>query len=188
MGNFCRHLLLAGIIGLAVLSSCSKADFVIGKDGWPLASEHISGAVFQKVVDGHGWRFNSAYLIDSDGRLSGEPYYSDKKDQFPVDYLFSGSNVTEYWDLDEYPDGIFRVRKFQYDESVNGILIDGTSDMRISSLKEDFIVAVVHVGNDTDGRKIFIRSTWRRMDEDELEDVKRSHPLNYSRLLRKDNK
>jgi len=182
MAKFFGHLIMAGLISLFTLGACTKADFVIGEDGWPLVSEHISGSVFRSMVNDNGWGFYSAYLIDSEGKLSRDPYY-DGKDDKPADYLFSGSNLTEYFDLDAYPEGIYRVWEYGYDESENGLVVDGKLKMKVYSLKENFMTAIILAGVDSDGRRIFVRSSWYRMDEEELDAVKKSHPINYSRLL-----
>ena len=178
-------LVIAGVVLLTAAASCEKADYVMGEDGWPVVSNSISEEYFRDVVDGFGWYFVSGYTIDSDGKVTDEQYYKDLIGGSTTDYFFEGNHVTEFWISDAYLASFYRISRFSYDESDNGLIIGKTLQMKITSLKKDKIVAIDYVGQHSDGTKVFVETTWKRMSEEQLEKVREEHPTDFNEFRNK---
>ena len=57
--------------------------------------------------------------------------------------------------------------------------------MKITSLKKDKIVAIDYVGQHSDGTKVFVETTWKRMSEEQLEKVIAEHPTDFNEFRNK---
>lgn len=176
---------------IAILSclfvSCGKGmnemeSFYIGADLWPVSNEAISEDYLRQTLDGFGWHWIEGKTI-KDGKVTGENYYQERDGAVTNDYYFHDGIVTSFIAPDFYPVLCYWNQTIRYDDEHNDLWIRETDQLRIVNIDSEHFTAVENVGVKSDGTKVFVLNTWRKMSNAELKHYEETYNRDFSELL-----
>lgn len=170
---------------LFMQSSCSKDDeltFKFDENGecyYP-SVRSISADNFEKNVVGYGWKHVSTRGIDANGECMKGGYYDDLAGAAPHHYLFESGDALKmfYGSMALHKSG-FTTYTYSYKPESNRVVVGSDAKMQILSVEGDLLKVVEYMAVLSGGTKVYGYSTYKRMTDSELEEIRRYYSVDF---------
>lgn len=146
----------------------------------PASLTPISSARFEEDVVGYGWKHVHTYEINPDGTCQTQDYYKDLDGAGPIQYYVeSNYSLKKYMYIDAYPASGFRTVAYTFSDG-NRLLSNQNTVFQILSVNGDTMEILDWLGIRAGGTEIYGYSIYRRMTNQELEEVQKTYHTDLS--------
>ena len=168
-------------------TSCNHDDvnfptFTFNENGEcePASLTPISSARFEEAVVGYGWKHVHTYEINPDGTCQTQDYYKDLDGAGPIQYYVeSHSSLKVYMYVDAYPASGFRTVAYTFSDG-NRLLSNQNTVFQVLSVNGNTMEILDWLGIRAGGTEIYGYSIYRRMTNQELEEVQKTYHTDLS--------
>lgn len=179
--------ILLVFLSIFCFTSCNHDDvnfptFTFNENGEcePASLTPISSARFEEAVVGYGWKHVHTYEINPDGTCQTQDYYQDLTGTGPTQYYVeSNSSLKKYMYIDAYPAWGFRTVAYTFSDG-NRLLSNQNTVFQVLSVNGDTMEILDWLGIRAGGTEIYGYSIYRRMTNQELEEVQKTYHTDLS--------
>lgn len=180
---------LLGVLFLLVAhASCNDDEELLfkfdanGECYYPSVST-LSQERFKESVVGFGWKHINTYEIGIDGECLKREYYADIVGSAPCYYYFESPTLLKtYMYMNAFPAGGFRTDAYEYTDANRVVTSGQHAVLQIISVDKGLMKAVEYLGVLAGGTKVYGYATYQRMTEQELEECRKNHPIDFSNM------
>lgn len=173
------HTALFVMLTFFFLTSCDEED-----DARLPSIQLTTAQNLTRCVDGKGWRHVESHEIKTDGGIDKHDYWSGTTGSSPVQYSFSGGELSTYMYIDAYPISGYSTARYTFDEGTNRLMAGGNEVFTVLSVTPDELRIIKYQATTGNGGRIYVYSVYRAMTPAELSTLKKDYPYNLGTLDR----
>lgn len=168
---------LISLLSVAILTSCDDdGDLAVP------SIQLVSEADFTRLVDGKAWKYVESHEIKGDGTMAKADYWAGLIGGGPVQYSFSGGEMTTYMYIDSYPLKCYRTQEYTFAEGKNQIMSGSDDVFTVVSVSADRLCLIKHQATRADGEDIYVYAVYRAMTAYEQASLKQNYPYNLNTI------